>query len=68
MLSRKVLETIKAPFEDIFDADGIRKYGMDISFGKKAKAMGFQPYVHLDYPCSHWVTIDLKKIYQALIR
>ncbi len=66
MLSRKVLEAIKRPFEDVFDEDGVRKYGLDISFGKKALEAGFQPYLHLDYPCGHRVVMDLKEIYASL--
>jgi GT2 family glycosyltransferase len=68
MLSRKVLEAIKAPFNDVFDEDGIRKYGLDIAFGRRAKEKGFQPYLHLDYPCGHRVVLDLKEVYSSLIR
>ena len=68
MLSRKVLETIKAPFADVFDEDGIRKYGLDIAFGQRAKKAGFKIYCNLDYPCGHKVLMDLKTIYSSLIK
>lgn len=68
MLSRKVLETIKAPFNDVFDEDGVRKFGLDIAFGQRAKAAGFKIYLHLDYPCGHKVNMDLREVYSALIR
>jgi len=68
MLSRKVLEAIKAPFNDVFDEDGVRKYGLDIAFGRRAKAKGFKIYAHLDYPCGHRVTLDLKEVYSSLIQ
>jgi len=68
MLSRKVLEAIKAPFSDVFDADGVRKYGLDLAFCRRAKEKGFDVYCHLDYPCGHKVTMDLTKIYSSLVK
>ncbi len=67
MISRKCLEAIKAPFNDIFDEDGVRKFGLDIAFGQRAKKAGFTLYAHLDYPCGHRVTMDIKDIYSSLM-
>ena len=67
MISREVLEKVKHPFENIYDPDGIKKYGLDISFCQKAKEQGFKVYSHLDYACSHWSIMDLKLVYQALL-
>jgi len=66
MLSRKVLEDVEAPFEDVFDKQGIRKYGLDLAFCRKAQAKGYRIYCHLDYLANHYVTLDLKKVYESL--
>jgi len=63
MLSRKVLEAVKAPFSNEYDPDGIKTYGLDINFCRKAKEKGFKVFVHLDYPCDHWQTMNLRRIY-----
>lgn len=66
VLSRKVLEAVKHPFQNEYDADGIKLFGLDIAFCRRAKALGFKVYCHLDYLCSHWTSLDLKDIYAAL--
>ncbi|MHA1854063.1 MAG: hypothetical protein ACTSUF_11245 [Candidatus Heimdallarchaeaceae archaeon] len=68
MLSRKVLEDIQAPFNDIIDEDGIRKFGHDVAFCKKAKEKGYKVYCNLNYSCQHKVTFDLKKLYSTLMQ
>ncbi len=66
IIKREVLEKIKWPFRNEYDADGIKKYGLDLMFCQRAKKEGFKVYCHLDYPCSHWITMDLKDVYLAL--
>lgn len=66
VMSRKVLEAVKAPFENKYDENGIKTLGLDLSFCKKAKELGFKVYCHLDFICSHWTPVDLKDIYKAL--
>lgn len=66
ILSRKVLEAVRKPFMNIYDADGIKLWGLDIEFCKRAKEKGFKVYCHLDYPCDHWATVNLRLIYRAL--
>jgi GT2 family glycosyltransferase len=68
MLSRKVLEDIPAPFADVFDKHGVRKYGLDLAFCQKAKAKGYKIYCHLDYVAEHYVKIGLQRVYGALTR
>ncbi len=63
MLSRKVLEAVRAPFLNEYDPDGIKLFGLDIAFCRKAKEKGFKVYVHTDFPASHWATMDLKRLY-----
>ena len=66
MLSRKVLESIRAPFMNEYDADGMKKIGLDIAFCRRVKEKGYKTYCHLDYSCSHFVESDLKKVYIAI--
>jgi hypothetical protein len=66
VMSRKVLEKIRFPFKNTYDADGIKLYGLDIYFCQQAKKAGFKIYAHLDYPCKHFTNMDLKEIYVAL--
>lgn len=60
LIKRKVLETIKAPFERIFNEDGTEKLGLDLSFSRKAKEKGFEIYASVDHRCSHYKNLDLK--------
>ncbi len=66
IIKREVLEKVKTPFSNIYDENGIKKMGLDLSFCKKAKELGFKVWCHLDYICSHWTVMDLKDIYQAI--
>ncbi|RLG71019.1 MAG: hypothetical protein DRO04_00725 [Candidatus Iainarchaeum archaeon] len=68
MIHRRVLEhpKMRYPFKNYYDEDGIRVLGLDLSFCKRAKELGFKVYCHLDFPCSHWTPMDLKEVYQAL--
>lgn len=63
MLSRKVLEAVKSPFLNVYDPDGIKMFGLDIAFCRKAKEKGFKVHVHIDFPASHWQIMDLKRLY-----
>jgi GT2 family glycosyltransferase len=67
VISRKVLEKIKHPFENIYDTDGIKRWGNDFNFCKKAKKEGFKVFVHLDFVSSHLTTMDLKEIYYTVL-
>ena len=62
LIARRVLEEVKAPFERRFDQDGVQTMGLDYSFCLKARQAGFTVWTHMDYVCSHWVTVDLKDI------
>jgi cellulose synthase/poly-beta-1,6-N-acetylglucosamine synthase-like glycosyltransferase len=66
IIKREVLEKVKAPFSNIYDEDGIKTMGLDLSFCNKAKKLGYKVWCHLDFVCSHWTTIDLKDVYQGL--
>jgi GT2 family glycosyltransferase len=63
MLSRKVLEDVKAPFLNEYDPDGIKLFGLDIAFCQKAKEKGYKVFTSIDYVCSHYKTVDLKTFY-----
>jgi GT2 family glycosyltransferase len=59
LVSRKVLETIKAPFARKYDENGIAILGQDLYFCEKAREAGFKIYAHFDYISKHYKTIDL---------
>lgn len=59
VLSRKVLEDIKAPFMRVWDEDGIAVVGQDKAFCERAKEKGYKIWVHWDYVCSHFKEINL---------
>lgn len=59
---RRVLEAVERPFETIYNRNGIKAQGPDMTFCQRAKAAGFQPYVHYDYPCDHIVEVDLLRL------
>jgi len=67
IISRKVLETIKHPFENIYDKDGIKRWGNDLYFCRRAKEAGFKVWVHMDYEASHYTIMDLKELYHTFI-
>jgi len=60
MCSRKVLETIKKPFERLYDEDGLAIYGSDLYFCEKAKKEGFNIYTDTSNICKHYKTLNLK--------
>lgn len=67
MIARRVLEKIQYPFRNEYDRDGIKKLGLDLNFCQRVKELGFKVYAHTDYICSHYVTFDLKEVYQVLV-
>ena len=67
LVSRSVMETIKAPFATIWDEDGIRHIGGDLAFCQRAKAAGFRIWAHYDYPCTHWKEMELTATAEAFL-
>lgn len=66
VVARRVLEAVKKPLSSVFDDDGVRAMGGDLSFCVKAKKAGFKIFVHYDYPCRHFKTVDLYEIMRLL--
>lgn len=56
------------PFESIWDIQGVRARGLDLEFCKKAKEQGFTIWCDLKQVCSHIVPVDLKEIYETMVR
>ncbi len=67
ILSRKVVEAIQYPFKNDYDADGIKRFGLDFNFCQRAKKLGYKIFCHLDYSCQHWISFDLKLLYAVLL-
>lgn len=63
VIKREVLENLKFPFRNEYDEDGIKLWGLDFNFCRRAKELGYKVYCHLDHIASHWVTMDLKDYY-----
>ena len=53
-------------FKNEYDKTGYKVEGNDIAFCRKAQDLGYKIYTHTDYPCSHMVSMDLKRIYANL--
>ena len=68
ILSRKVLEAVKHPFRNEYDSDGIKKLGNDLSFCLRAKKLGFQSWIHLDYVADHHSTASLRDMYYTILQ
>ncbi len=66
VVARRVLEKVKKPLSSVFDDDGVRAMGGDLSFCLKAKEAGFKIYAHYDYPCRHFKTVDLYEIMRLM--
>jgi len=62
MVSRRVLEAMKAPFERKYDENGIETLGQDLYFCEKARAAGFKLYAHFEYVSKHYKEIDLGEL------
>ena len=44
-----------------------RILGLDLSFCKRAKDIGYKVWCHLNFACSHWTYMDLKMSYSAIL-
>lgn len=67
IIRRDVLEKVKAPFMRKWSEDGLQELGLDFYFCERAKKLGFQSYVHTNYPCGHWCQVDMLRVMQAFI-
>lgn len=59
MVSREVMEAIKAPFMRVWNEEGIVEIGGDYAFCRRAKEKGFRVWAHFDYPCYHFNEVEL---------
>lgn len=62
VLSRKVLEAVKAPFVRKWNEDGMAITGLDFYFCEKAKELGFKIYCHYDYVADHFKELSLLSV------
>ena len=53
IIARRVLESIRAPFADVYDADGIFTEGEDLSFCRRAVEAGFEIWCDMSAPLAH---------------
>lgn len=59
LVSRRVLERVKAPFVRQWDEDGFDTRGLDFFFSEKAKMEGFKLYCHYGYVADHFKEVSL---------
>lgn len=68
IIKREVLEKLEYPFRNEYDRDGIKKFGNDFNFCKRAKKLGFKVWVHLDYIADHITDYSLRELFLQQIR
>ena len=62
-IRRRVFKKLKKPyFKFLYDHDEEATVGEDIYFTSKARRAGCRIFTNLDYPCSHYRTIDLAEV------
>ena len=62
IIKRRVLEDMKAPFQDVFDDDGVRIKGYDLEFCRRAIEKGFEVYTTPKKRCGHFKCVELTTI------
>lgn len=64
LITRRVLEhpAMRAPFMDVFDADGMLAVSEDFNFCDRAWAAGFAVHAAMLYQCRHYHEVDLLKV------
>lgn len=62
LMSRRVLENVRAPFMRRWSEDGIAMLGLDFLFCEKAIAAGFPIYCHYDFQAEHVKELKLLEV------
>ena len=62
LIARRVFTAIKKPFLIDWDESGRKLAGPDILFCRKVWQAGFKVWVHFDYPCRHYVNVDMAEV------
>jgi len=67
LIARRVMAhpSMRAPFLDEFNADGIFQYGEDQTFCRRARAAGFHVWCAMDTPIAHFKTAELLTLWRA---
>lgn len=65
-IARKdIFVNLKAPFQRIYDENGMVHYGNDLAFCQRIKKAGFKIYCHYNYPCYHFSEIEIGEVSKA---
>lgn len=70
-IKRRVLEKLPAPFQAVYDRDGMLAYGEDINFCRRAIWAGFKVGANYNCMCEHYDDVyanGLASAYMDLIR
>ena len=62
LIGRRVFLAVESPFLIEWDNRGRKIAGPDIAFCRRARARGFKIWVHFDYPCRHYVNVDMAEV------
>lgn len=68
LVHRRVFENPemrKSPFMRTWNEDGTVHKGNDIAFCERARNCGFEIWAHYDYPCRHFVELELTEVARA---
>ena len=66
MMTREVLESMKAPFKDAVDEEGIRSIGHDFLFCERAKKRGYKVFADWNILCDHIKLVPLVAIIKTI--
>lgn len=64
MIKRHVLESMRAPFSELTDAEGRLQLGEDFNFCRLAGEHGFEVWCDWNVRCSHFKTVDLDQVWE----
>lgn len=67
LIARRVLAhpDMRAPFHDMWDADGMRTAGEDQSFCRRAARAGFEVWCDTRRMCAHFKAVDLLTLWRT---
>jgi hypothetical protein len=65
-IKRHILEKMKAPFEDMFDEDGILITNDDMAFCLKCMNLGIDVYADWNVICDHIKTVSLLEVVRLI--
>lgn len=66
LIARRVILSMRFPFQRLWNEDGFAVKGVDFMFCKKAKEKGFKVWAHYKYLCRHYHNLELIEVSDAM--